>query len=75
MSGEKSTWQQMLATRAEWAEQLPSLGAEIRAMAREAAKDVRSTVMETFLGSPEHGGDAGPAFLDQAATRRAGPLP
>ena len=59
MSGEKSTWQQMLATRAEWAEQLPSLGAEIRAMAREAAKDVRSTVMETFLGSPEHGGEPG----------------
>ena len=59
MSEEKSTWQQMLATRTEWAEQQPSLGAEIRAMAREGLKDVRSTVMETFLGSPEHGGEAG----------------
>ena len=59
MSEEKSTWQQLLAKRAEWAEQQPSLGAEIRAMSREAVKDVRSTVMETFLGSPEHGGEAG----------------
>jgi len=59
MSEEKSTWQQMLAKRAEWAEQQPSLGAEIRAMAREAVKDVRSTVMETFPGSPEHGGEPG----------------
>jgi len=57
--GKSSTWEQLLAKRAEWAEQQPSLGAEIRAMAREAVKDVRSTVMETFLGSPEHGGEPG----------------
>ena len=56
---DKSTWESLLAKRAEWAEQQPSLGAEIRAMAREGLKDVRSTVMETFLGSPEHGGEAG----------------
>ncbi len=59
MSDEKSTWESLLAKRAEWAEQQPSLGAEIRAMAREGLKDVRSTVMETFLGSPEHGGEPG----------------
>jgi len=57
--GKSSTWEQLLAKRAEWAEQQPSLGAEIRAMGREAVKDVRSTVMETFLGSPEHGGEPG----------------
>ena len=59
MSDGKSTWESLLAKRAEWAEQQPSLGAEIRAMAREGLKDVRSTVMETFLGSPEHGGEPG----------------
>jgi hypothetical protein len=55
----KSTWEALLAKRSEWAEQQPSLGAELKAMAREAVKDVRSTVMETFLGSPEHGGEPG----------------
>lgn len=59
MSDGKSTWESLLAKRAEWTEQQPSLGAQIRAMAREAVKDVRSTVMETFLGSPENGGEPG----------------
>jgi hypothetical protein len=49
----------MLDKRAEWAAEQPSLGAELKAMAREAVKDVRSTVMETFLGSPELGGEPG----------------
>ncbi|HZZ20075.1 MAG TPA: hypothetical protein VFE25_11925 [Opitutaceae bacterium] len=51
--------QRMLDKRAEWAAEQPSLGAELKAMAREAVKDVRSTVMETFLGSPELGGEPG----------------
>jgi hypothetical protein len=59
VSEERSTWEQLLAKRAEWAQEQPSLGAELKAMAREAVKDVRSTVMETFLGSPELGGEPG----------------
>jgi hypothetical protein len=43
----------------EWAADQPSLGAELKAMAREAVKDVRSTVNEVFLGSPELGGEPG----------------
>lgn len=52
-------FQQMLDKRNEWAAQQPSLGAEIKAMAREAVKDIRSTVTEVFLGSPELGGEPG----------------
>lgn len=59
MAEEKSTWEQLLAMRAQWAQEQPSLGAELKAMAREGIKDVRSTVMETFLGSPELGGEPG----------------
>ncbi len=51
--------QQMIEKRNEWAEQQPSLGAELKAMAREAVKDIRSTVSEVFLGSPELGGEPG----------------
>ena len=51
--------QRMLDKRNEWAAQQPSLAAEIKAMAREAVKDVRSTVNEVFLGSPELGGEPG----------------
>ena len=51
--------QRMIDQRNEWAEKQPSLGAELKAMAREAVKDVRSTVNETFLGSPEFGGEPG----------------
>jgi hypothetical protein len=59
MAEDKSTWEQLLAMRAQWAQEQPSLGAELKAMAREGIKDVRSTVMETFLGSPELGGEPG----------------
>lgn len=59
MAGEKGTWEQLLAKRAEWAKEQPSLSAELKAMAREAVKDVRSTVNEVFLGSPELGGEPG----------------
>src|SRR5579862_6421208 len=34
-------------------EQQPALGAELRAMGREAIKDVRGKMMETFFGSQE----------------------
>jgi hypothetical protein len=51
--------EQMMNKRNEWAEQQPSIAAEMKAMAREAIKDVRSTVNETFLGSPELGGEPG----------------
>ena len=51
--------QRMIDMRNEWAAQQPSLSAEIKAMAREAVKDVRSTVSETFIGSPELGGEPG----------------
>jgi hypothetical protein len=56
---EKGTWEALLSKRAEWAKEQPSLGAEIKAMARECAKDVRSTINEVFLGSPELGGEPG----------------
>lgn len=39
--------------------QQPSLGAELKAMAREAVKDIRGTIHETFFGSPEHPGELG----------------
>lgn len=51
--------QRMLDVRNGWAEQQPSFSAEIKAMGREAIKDVRSTVNEVFLGSPELGGEPG----------------
>jgi hypothetical protein len=50
----KSTWEQLLAKRAQWAEQQPSLGAELKAMAREAVKDIRGTVHQSWFGQPEH---------------------
>lgn len=54
MADGKSTWEQLLAKRAEWAEQQPSLGAELKAMAREAVKDIRGTVHQSWFGHPEH---------------------
>lgn len=51
--------QRMIDARNEWAEQQPSFAAEVKAMAREAVKDVRSTVSEVFLGSAELGGEPG----------------
>jgi hypothetical protein len=43
-------------------EQQPSLGAELAAMGREAIKDVRGTLMETFFGKPEHASEPGTAL-------------
>jgi hypothetical protein len=52
-------WEELLAKRNEWAKQQPSLGAEVRAMAREAVKDIRGTIHETFFGKPEHAPEMG----------------
>jgi hypothetical protein len=39
--------------------QQPALGAELAAMGREAIKDVRATLMETYFGKPEHASEPG----------------
>lgn len=59
MSDNDSLWQQMLAKRAEWAASQPSLSAELKAMGREAIKDVRSTLHETYFGQSEHMSELG----------------
>jgi len=59
MADAKSTWEQLLAKRAEWAEQQPSLGAELKALGREAIKDIRGTIHESFFGKPEHAPEMG----------------
>ncbi len=59
MSDSKGVWEQMLAKRAEWAAQQPSLGAELKAMGREAVKDVRGTIHQSFFGQPEHPSEMG----------------
>lgn len=52
-------WNQMLAKRAEWAAEQPSLSAEIKAMGREGLKDIRATLHETYFGQPEHMSEPG----------------
>lgn len=59
MSNEPGIWEQMLAKRAEWAAEQPSLNAELKAMGREAVKDIRNTVHETFFGQHEGHGELG----------------
>lgn len=60
MSSEQTPlWQQMLAKRREWLESQPSLSGQLASMFREAAKDVRSTVHESFFGRPEHAPEPG----------------
>jgi hypothetical protein len=39
--------------------QQPSLGAELAAIGREAIKDVRATLMESYFGKPEHASEPG----------------
>jgi hypothetical protein len=39
--------------------QQPALQAELAAMGREAVKDVRATLMETYFGKPEHASEPG----------------
>lgn len=52
-------WKQMLAKRAEWAAEQPSLSAELKAMGRESVKDIRATLHETYFGQPEHMSEMG----------------
>jgi len=56
----KQSWAERLG---EWIqhnhEQQPALGAELAAMGREAIKDVRGTLMETYFGKPEHASEPG----------------
>lgn len=56
----KQSWAERLG---EWIqhnhEQQPALGAELAAMGREAIKDVRATLMETYFGKPEHVSEPG----------------
>jgi hypothetical protein len=59
MANDKSTWEQLLAKRAEWAQSQPSLGAELKAMGREAIKDIRGTIHESFFGKTEHASEMG----------------
>jgi hypothetical protein len=59
MPDSDSLWRQMLAKRAEWAASQPSLSAELKAIGREAIKDVRATVHQTFFGQPEHMAEMG----------------
>ncbi len=40
-------------------EQQPALGAELAAMGREAVKDIRGTLMESYFGKPEHASEPG----------------
>lgn len=55
MSSQKvPLWQQLLAKRQEWLESQPSLSGQLAAIGREAVKDIRSTMHETFFGRPEH---------------------
>jgi hypothetical protein len=62
--------QQGQEVRQSWAERLkewikenhdrqPSLGAELKAMGREAIKDVRNTLHESYFGRPEGIGEPG----------------
>ena len=39
--------------------QQPSLSAELAAMGREAVKDIRGTLMESYFGKPEHASEPG----------------
>src|SRR5580700_1287663 len=57
---DKRTWTDRLK---EWIQnnhdRQPALGAELAAMGREAIKDIRGTVHETFFGKPEHASEPG----------------
>ena len=59
MSDEKTLLEKALAMRAEWAKDQPSLSAELRAMGREAMKDINNKMHEVFFGSPAGYGEPG----------------
>src|SRR5260370_16730778 len=73
----KETWAERLQA---WVqsnhEQQPALGAELAAMGREAIKDVRGTLMESYFGKPEHASEPGtplsPTMQEVSADRGLG---
>jgi hypothetical protein len=56
---QKTAFEKLLDKRAEWAAQQPSLGAEIKAMGREAVKDIRNSVHQVFFSKGEGMGEPG----------------
>ena len=56
----KESWAQKLQ---QWVQnnhaQQPAFGAELAAMGREAIKDLRGTLMESYFGKPEHPSEPG----------------
>jgi len=56
----KQSWADKLG---EWIknnhDQQPAFGAEMAAMGREAIKDIRGTLMESYFGKPEHASEPG----------------
>jgi len=58
--GAKPSWGDRLQ---EWIksnhDQQPALSAELAAMGREAIKDIRGTLMESYFGKPEHASEPG----------------
>src|ERR1700747_1360345 len=56
----KESWPE---NRGQWVKdnhaQQPALGAELAAIGREAIKDVRGTLMESYFGKPEHASEPG----------------
>lgn len=55
----QSLWEQILAKRAEWAREQPSLIAELKAMGREAAKDLHNNLNQVFFGTHAGPGEPG----------------
>ena len=64
---QKSLLEQALATRAEWAKQQPSLGAQLQAMLREGAKDVHNTMDQVFFGQQPGMGEPGTPLVPTQA--------
>jgi hypothetical protein len=55
----QSLWEQVLAKRAEWAKEQPSLTAQLKAMGREALKDVHNTLNQVFFSGHAGIGEPG----------------
>jgi hypothetical protein len=53
-SEDESLIGRMWTKREQWASQQPSFWGQVAAMWREAVKDVRQTIMETYFGKGEH---------------------
>ena len=63
-----SLWEHVLAKRAQWAKEQPALEcAEIKALAREAAKDIHNTLQLVFFGTPAGPGEPGTPLVPTQA--------